>query len=218
LDGVLYSSEPFIAEAYRESIARVNAQRPGSFPRVPTTREILDHIGWPVPTILARLFPQRDPAAVELLYAMTLDVICDFVRRQQGHIYPQVATTLRALAAHGYCLTIASNGRARYIEAVLATYALTPLFQPVISADQVGDKEAVLRATLTRHAVPPARVIMVGDRASDVAAARAVGTHFIGCDYGHGYRNEIDGAGPIVSRFAELLDTIPSVIPAPAGL
>jgi phosphoglycolate phosphatase-like HAD superfamily hydrolase len=50
---------------------------------------------------------------------------------------------------------------------------------------------------------------MIGDRASDVAAARALGTPFIGCDYGHGYRPEIEGAGPIISRFDALLTAMP---------
>jgi phosphoglycolate phosphatase-like HAD superfamily hydrolase len=49
---------------------------------------------------------------------------------------------------------------------------------------------------------------MVGDRASDVEAAQAVGCHFVGCDYGHGYRAEIAGAGPVVASF----DALPSVI------
>jgi len=76
LDGVLYSSEPFLGEAYREAIVNVNAQRPNSFPRVPSTREILDHVGWPVTVILDRLFPDIDARAVDLLYAETLEVIC----------------------------------------------------------------------------------------------------------------------------------------------
>src|SRR5512139_878508 len=93
LDGVIYSSEPFIAESYRESIRLVNQRRPGSFERVPSTREILDHVGWPVATILERLFPKVEPAAVKLLFDTTLDVICDFVRRKRGHIYPDIAPT-----------------------------------------------------------------------------------------------------------------------------
>jgi phosphoglycolate phosphatase len=208
LDGVIYSSEPFIAESYRESIARVNEQRPGSFARVPSTREILDHVGWPVAVILERLFPSVERAAVDLLFATTLDVICDYVRHKQGHIYPGIAPALRELVARGYTLTIASNGRRPYIEAVLATYELTTFFAPIVSADEVGDKAAVLRAYLQRHVVPAAHTIMIGDRSSDVEAARAVGTQFIGCDYGHGYRNEIEGAGPIVGHFDELPDVV----------
>jgi phosphoglycolate phosphatase len=204
LDGVLYTSEPFIGEAYRESIAAVNARRPGSFARVPSTREILDHIGWPVPVILERLFPAVEAEAVDLLYAVTLDVICGYVERRKGTLYPGVAETLAELAAEGYVLAVASNGRARYVSAVLDTYGLRSLFVPPITADQVGDKERVLRAYLERHALPAARLVMIGDRSSDVAAARAVGCAFVGCDHGHGYRHEIEGAGPIVERFRDL--------------
>lgn len=208
LDGVIYSSEPFIAESYRESIKRVNQQRPGSFDRVPTTREILDHTGWPMAVILERLFSHVERAAVDLLFATSLDVICDFVRRKEGQIYPGIAPTLQELVARGYCLVVASNGRRRYVEAVLSTYALDAYFAPIISADEVGNKAAVLHAYLARHDVPATRTVMIGDRTSDVEAAQAVGTHFIGCDYGHGYRNEIDGAGPVVRRFDELPDIV----------
>jgi phosphoglycolate phosphatase len=204
LDGVLYTSEPFIAEAYRESIALANTQRPGSFARVPSTREILDHVGWPVPTILDRLFPKVDPAAVALLHTATLDVICRRVAQGEGTLYHGVAEALRGLHQAGHLLAVASNGRRRYVETVLATYALDTLFVAPITADEAGDKPAVLRGYLTRHGTSPLQTVMVGDRASDVEAAQVVSCHFIGCDYGHGYRRELEGAGPIVGQFREI--------------
>jgi phosphoglycolate phosphatase-like HAD superfamily hydrolase len=208
LDGVLYSSEPFLGEAYREAIAEVNRRRPGSFARVPSTREILDHVGWPVAEILARLFPAVERAAVDLLYDVTLEVISRRVAQREGILYDAVAPTLSELARRGHRLAVASNGRGRYIEAVLATYGIAALFADRITADQVGDKESVLRAYLARYEVAPGRALMVGDRASDVAAARALAVPFIGCDYGHGYRHEIEGAGPIISRFDALLTMV----------
>ena len=68
----------------------------------------------------------------------------------------------------------------------------------------MSDKTAILRAYLERYGLGPESTIMVGDRSSDVEAARAVGCRFIGCDYGHGYRREIEGAGPIIGRFDQL--------------
>ena len=89
LDGVIYSAEPFLGDAYREAIALVEQKRPGSFERVPSTSEILDHVGWPVPVILARLFPRVDDAAVRLLYAETLEVICARVAATGGRPLPR---------------------------------------------------------------------------------------------------------------------------------
>lgn len=210
LDGVLYSAEPFLGDAYRDAIAAVEAKRPGSFPRVPTTREILDHVGWPVPEILRRLFPAVDPEAVELLYGETLGVIADYVARRQGTLFPGVADTLAALAGRGLMLGVASNGRRHYVETVLRTYDLSRFFVELIAVERGtrDDKASVLRAYFERLGVGAAQTVMVGDRASDVEAAQAVGCAFIGCDYGHGYRAEIAAAGPTVASFAELPEAV----------
>ncbi len=219
LDGVLYSSEPFLGVAYREAIARVNAQRPGSFPRVPSTREILDHVGWPVPVILDRLFPEMDPEAVRLLSSETLTVICGHVARREGILFDGVAATLARWRAAGFRLAIASNGRRQYVETVLAAHGVALYFGKLVSVgdDGIANKADILQAFLRRAGADPSAMIMVGDRDSDVEAAAAVGCHFIGCDYGHGYRDEIAGAGPIVSRFEELPEVIAGVLAGAAA-
>jgi phosphoglycolate phosphatase len=212
LDGVLYSSEPFLGEAYRQAIANVNTARPGSFARVPTTREILDHVGWPLPVIFANLFPGADADALTALHAETLAVICAHVAQGDGILYAGVADTLRVLRDRGFTLAVASNGRTAYVETVLATYRMGELFIPRVTADMVGDKTSILRFYAYRLALAPEAVVMVGDRASDVEAARAVGCRFVGCDYGHGYRNEIEAAGPLVDRFADLPAVIETLL------
>jgi phosphoglycolate phosphatase-like HAD superfamily hydrolase len=210
LDGVLYNAEPFLGEAYREAIARVNERRPGSFPRVPSTREILDHVGWPVPVILQRLFPGIEPAAFDLLYHETLPAITARVRRGEGVLFPGVGDTLRRMHADGYRLAVASNGRRAYVEAVMTTYGLAPYFVELIAVES-GSKTTkvdLLRAYIARDGIDIGRMVMVGDRSSDVEAAQAVGCRFVGCDYGHGYRAEIDAAGPIVSTFEQLPEAV----------
>lgn len=213
LDGVLYSSAPFLGDAYREAIANVNAQRPGSFPRVPETREILDHVGWPVPVILARLFPAIEAAAVDLLSIETLQVICGRVARREGVLFPRVAETLAQLQQAGLSLAVASNGRRQYVDTVLSTYDIARYFSELVSVDggaRIKSKADILRAYLQRERRVPRQLVMVGDRASDVEAAQTVGCHFVGCDYGHGYREEIAGVGPVVASF----DALPAVCEA----
>ncbi|MFN8641601.1 MAG: HAD family hydrolase [Candidatus Binatia bacterium] len=212
LDGVLYSSEPFLGEAYREAMARVNARHPGAFARVPATAEILAHVGWPLPVIFANLFPGVAEAPLEDLHAETLRVICRRVAAGEGICYPGVADTLRALRDAGHALCLASNGRTDYVETVIATYGVADLFLPRITADDVGDKTAILRHYLRTLPADRRRTVMVGDRASDVDAARAVGCHFVGCDYGHGHRDEIEHAGPLVRSFADLPPVIEALL------
>ncbi len=213
LDGVIYSSETFLGEAYREAIAKVNAARPGSFPRVPSTHEILAHVGWPVPVILERLFPGVDKEAVELLYAEALPVIGDYVARKRGMVFPGVADTLARLHSAQHQLAIASNGRSHYVATVLETYDLARYFVEVICVDRDRrpQKADLLRSYAALYDVSFARMVMIGDRSSDVEAAQTVGCRFIGCDYGHGHRDEIEGAGPIVDAFTKIPDLIESM-------
>jgi phosphoglycolate phosphatase len=200
LDGVLYSTEPFLADAYRESIELVN------FARVPSSEEIFRHIGWPVPEILARLFPAAAPEAVELIYELSLQVICRRVSGGEGALYGGVPQTLEELRRAGHELVVASNGRRPYVEAVLQTYDLTGRFGSLLAVEpgQIDDKAGLLRAYIDRYRVSPSRLVMVGDRASDVEASLALSCRFVGCDYGHGHRSEIEGRGPIISSLAQL--------------
>jgi len=216
LDGVLYSSETFLGESYREAIGNVNRRRPGSFDRIPETREILDHIGWPLPVILDRLFPTAHRDAIALLHQESLSSICARVAAGKGILYPGVTDTLRALQRSGFVLALASNGRRLYLQTVLSTYALTELFIDIITADAAGDKATLLGLYLRQLGADPARTVMIGDRASDVEAAVANRTLFIGCDYGHGYRHEIESAGPVVSSFTALPGAIEALLAAPA--
>jgi phosphoglycolate phosphatase len=213
LDGVLYSSEPFLGEAYREAVAAVNARRPHSFARVPTTREILDHVGWPVTVIIQRLFPHTDAEALALLEGETLRCICAHVVRGEGIVFPGVPGTLARLQAQGFLLTVVSNGRRQYVETVLNTARLAAYFAELVTVDDPPGREkaGLVRAYLQRHGLAAGEAVVVGDRRSDVEAAAAVGAGFVGCDYGHGYRHEIEGAGPIVAAFEELPGVLATV-------
>lgn len=207
LDGVLYSSEPFLGDAYREAIANVNVRQPGAFPCVPETREILDHVGWPVSVILARLFPAIDAAVVGVLSVELQDVICRRVAAREGVLFGGVAETLADLRRDGWLLAVASNGRRRYIEAVLSTYDLAGYFVELVSVDGhpgITRKADILSAYLHRERLTAEQLVMVGDRSSDVEAAQAVGCRFVGCDYGHGHRDEIMGAGPVIGAFEQV--------------
>jgi phosphoglycolate phosphatase len=153
---------------------------------------------------------------VDLLYAEALGVICAHVARGEGILFPGVAVTLAHLRRSGLLLAVASNGRQRYIETVLSTYGSAHHFLDLITVESgaIENKAGVLRAYLQRYRLGPEQLVMVGDRSSDVEAAAAVGSHFIGCDYGHGYRTEIEGAGPIVSAFDQLPAAIAAVLTA----
>ena len=77
------------------------------------------------------------------------------------------------------------------------------------STDDVHDKDRILAVTLRALGEPdPASVIMVGDRASDLAAAAVCGVRGVGVSWGYGSRAELEAARP-----EQLIDT-PDELPA----
>ncbi|HNX60143.1 MAG TPA: HAD hydrolase-like protein [Spirochaetota bacterium] len=51
---------------------------------------------------------------------------------------------------------------------------------------------------------------MVGDRKSDMVAARENGAYFIGCAFGHAGDDEISGADAIVYNMKEIESALPN--------
>lgn len=75
-----------------------------------------------------------------------------------------------------------------------------------VAPEDRDDKIAMLAKLLREHALDPHRTAMVGDRGSDILAARANGLVGIGVTFGFGSRLELEAAGAarIVDGLAEL--------------
>lgn len=75
-----------------------------------------------------------------------------------------------------------------------------------VAPEDRDDKVAMLARLIREHALDPSRTAMVGDRASDVLAAKANGLVPIGVTFGFGTREELEAAGAatIVDSLGEL--------------
>ena len=51
-------------------------------------------------------------------------------------------------------------------------------------------------------------IIVIGDRSSDLAAAKAVNGAFVGCVYGYGSQGELDGADELVKNPFEIAPAV----------
>lgn len=65
----------------------------------------------------------------------------------------------------------------------------------VLSEDGVDEKENILGRGLAEEGLDPARSVMIGDRATDIEAAKLLRTHSIGVTFGNGSREELMEAG-----------------------
>lgn len=215
LDGTLYSSEPVLGLAYDSAIRAANSEWGSTWP-VPTTAQVLAHVGRPVREIFARLFPSMPESVREPLSQRVLEDLAFRIRSGGGHLFPGALDVLQALRGRGYATILVSNCRRLYLEAVVGTFGLAPLFDEMHCNE---DDPALGKSGLLARAAAGRRGVMVGDRASDGEAARAAGLAWIGCDFGHvgeEGRIELSGADAVVTSLSEIPEIVAS-LHAPAS-
>jgi HAD superfamily hydrolase (TIGR01509 family) len=102
--------------------------------------------------------------------------------------YPGIVELLTSLRAAGIGTAVATNSDARSAGVVLGSHGLDPLFDAIVTVDQVSapkpDPGSILLAT-ERLGVAPHEAIFVGDSPADMVAARAAGTLAVAAGWGH---------------------------------
>ncbi|MBM3320070.1 MAG: HAD family hydrolase [Candidatus Eisenbacteria bacterium] len=209
LDGTLFRGDGATAAAVWETLDRIGLARPSA-------REICSYFGRPIHEFhawLRSLAPERN---IE-------EALVEIERREvelvpsKGALFLDVPEVLDRFAREGFRMAICSNGRNPYVRTVLESMGIARFFGAVRYREIEGEnKTLMMRDLLAREAVRP--VVGIGDRRDDVEAARANGARSVGCAYGFGSREEIEGAEVIVGRAAEIPDAVQRVLAGEADV
>lgn len=191
-DGTLCDTEADIKEAWREAIRQLGRPCP-DFDRVYRTGPTLDEM-------VARLFPGSGPDLVEQVRAL-FGPAYDQSGFPQTAPYPWMVTRLDALRAEGCRLYVATNKRWRPLAALRTRLGWETRFDGWYAFDMYAGerltKGALLQRALAERGIAPEDAVMVGDTAGDITAGKTAGLYTIGCTWGYGSREELDGADEI---------------------
>ena len=191
-DGTLCDTEADIKAAWRASIRALDRECP-HFDAVYRTGPTLDQMAY-------ELFDDATPELVESIRRQfcTFYDGCDF---PQTRPYPWVPGWLDALKAEGCCIYVATNKRFAPMGALMRKMGWESLFDGYYSFDMyegVRPKKFELFLRVMRErGIAPADAVMVGDTRGDVEAGKVAGLYTIGCTWGYGTREEMEGADEI---------------------
>jgi phosphoglycolate phosphatase len=199
LDGTLLDSKPGIVAGLRQALGRLGHEVPAEHP--------LDWaIGPPLAEVLARLLADFGDDRIEQavgLYREWYWASGLFDAR----VYAGVPEMLEDLVGAGKVLFVATSKRTDFARRVLAHFGLAGRFRAIQGAEPHGrfdDKAELIRHLLAAERLDPGETVLVGDRAHDVAAARANGLGVVGVTYGYGSRVELAEADVRCDSPAEL--------------
>ena len=135
------------------------------------------------------------------MYDQLLDAIEVQLVKESGIVYPGVLSMLEALKGRAV-LTILTNGSQAYCEACIREYGFAPYID--LHSGFVSGVTKAQRIMQWQADTGARRVIVVGDRASDVQNARAANAYAIGVTYGMGARAEIADADALCDTAYEV--------------
>jgi len=211
IDGTIYDAGDILEESFKRGIKSFIENGAGDPLHIPTREEITATLGYPLEEIFMMLFPSiEENKRNKLAFNWTVNLV-EMIRKKKGSLIEGVEETIKTLNSMNYNMLVASNGARDYVEAILETYDLKRFFsEPFIYSDgKVKNKTDIISCYLDLN--PGRELIMIGDRYTDLAAARENGIPFIGCAFGHAGADEIEGEKYIVNDFREIPEMLKKI-------
>lgn len=124
-------------------------------------------------------------------------------------LYPGVADALQTLHASRRTLAVCTNKPVRFVQPLLAHLGIEQFFSAILGGDSLPQRKpdpAPLLHLARQFNADPAHSLMVGDSATDAAAAKAAGMALAMVRYGYlrGFDPEQAGAFAVVDDLREL--------------
>lgn len=200
IDGTLFQTDLVTVPAVQRGFAAHGLPPPeADAVRAFFGRSVAAYEAW-----LASLLPAGDaPHIIEEINRLERQLI-----GEEGRLYPGARAALETLRITDHLLAVCSNGPEEYVRRVLDEHDLRPFFTAVRARGARRDGKARLVAEIRAEllaASPAARpLVVIGDRADDVAAAHANGGMAIGAAYGFGAPEELRDADALVCAPSEI--------------
>lgn len=198
LDGTLWDSRIPVARSWNDSLSRYTGT-PSTF----TPEYLGSFFGRTMDELLEVLLPGVAKEEQRRFGERCFQEENQWLEREPGVLYPGVKETLEALAQR-LPLYIVSNCQKGYIEVMLKTTGLDPLFQGHLCFGDTGEEKGKNLVTLCRDngLKDP---IYVGDTQGDADACAEAGIPMVFAAYGLG---QVETPWKQIEAFPELLDLL----------
>lgn len=208
IDGTIFDAGIILLTAIEQGSDKLKVLRPDLNISTPTMQQITSTLGYPLPEIFRMLYPELDAEGRRLYAEIWTENLVNLILARKGILIDGADRIIPQLHAEGFTMLVASNGAREYVEAVLAAYNLKKYFsEPFLyAAEGYGTKSGIVKEYM--KVLEPGTFIMIGDRITDLDAARDNSIPFIGCAFGHAGIDEIGGEKYIVHG----LDEVPSMV------
>ena len=207
MDGTLFQTNLILEPALEATfdVLRKNGYWVGETP-IEKYREIM---GVPLGVVWETLCPEHKEEQRIQSNRIFQEKLISLIEMNKGALYKGVEETLCALSKH-YPLYIASNGQQAYLDAIVKIFKLDRYVERVYSIDRIATGNKSELVTLVKEENNINSGFVVGDRSSDILAAKDNHLLSIGVRFDFAQEDELSLADYIVDSFGELLPLVTS--------
>ncbi|MGE7873436.1 HAD family hydrolase [Bacillus paramycoides] len=164
-------------------------------------REIM---GVPLPKVWEALLPNHSNEVRKQTDAYFLERLIENIKSGKGALYPYVKEVFSFIKENNCSIYIASNGLTEYLQAIVSYYDLDQWVTETFSIEQIQslNKGDLVKNILKKYDIKEAAVI--GDRLSDINAAKDNGLIAIGCNFDFAQEDELAHADLVIDDLMEL--------------
>jgi adenosylhomocysteine nucleosidase len=202
MDGTLFQTNKILELSLEETFRYLRTESLWNGPApIEKYREIM---GVPLPVVWETLMPSHPDDVRQKANELFLEKLIENIKQGKGALYPNVVKVLASLKESGFQLYIASNGLEKYLTAIVDQYHLNRWVTETCSIEQVAslNKSELVGMIMKKYGVNEGAV--VGDRLSDIHAAKDNGLTAIGCRFDFAQEKELEHADIVINGLEEL--------------
>lgn len=204
MDGTLFQTDKILEPALGDTFDRLrklklwNSETP-----IDKYREIM---GVPLPKVWEELLPDHSSEVRSEANDFFHLRLIHNIEKGNGALYPNVEELFHHLTSSGHEIYIASNGLTAYLTAIVNFYRLDRWVTETFSIEQISslDKGELVSLIIGKHEIKEGAVI--GDRLSDINAAKVNGLTAVGCRFDFAQEEELAQADIVIEDLADLMN------------
>lgn len=206
MDGTLFQTDKILEISLEETFHYLRSK--GLWDKQAPVEEYRAIMGVPLQVVWETLMPDHSNDIRVKVNVIFLEKLIENIHAGKGALYPNVEEVLDYLTTENYSLFIASNGLPEYLAAIVDYYKLDRWVKETFSIQQIEsqNKSDLVRTIIEKYAVEKGAVI--GDRLSDIQAAKDNSLLAIGCNFDFAQQDELEQADMVIDDLAQLKDIL----------
>ncbi|MFD1445246.1 HAD-IA family hydrolase [Oceanobacillus profundus] len=206
MDGTLFQTDRILELSLDDTFnyLRTQGKWEGETP-IEKYREIM---GVPLPKVWETLLPDHSIDVRKQTDVYFLERLIENINNGKGALYPHVKEVFSYLKKNNWSIFIASNGLKEYLKAIVRYYHLDNWVTETFSIQQIKslNKSDLVQDIVKKYGITNAAV--VGDRLSDIKAAKDNGLVAIGCNFDFAQEDELAKADFVIDDLIELKEVL----------